>query len=765
MNAHADLPATLPEGLRSAKELCRSAASRALAPEPELTVSQWADKNRRLSSKASGEPGQWQTSRTPYLREIMDAMTPSHPCTDGDFIKGTQIGGSEGIYNIIGYCADQVPCPLGLVMPTTDTGKRVSKQRIQPMIDETPALQAKFSESKSRSSSNTVLMKDYVGGVLVIMGANSGPGLRNMPLRIVLQDEIDAYPDDVDGEGDPCVLADKRTDQFSRAKRFKCSTPKILGKSRIHRRYKAGSQARYYVPCPHCEHLQWLRWGQMRWELERRREFVCGGCGGIAEIDRAAAGAHTCTHCQLQSELADTNTRELDNEEVARAWYECEACGAEIDEHHKTAMMEEWPSGRARHIHHAPGPGQVLDDNDPDPHAIWAMVRGELKRFLPRYTRALSWHVPALYSPLGWFSWAKAVKQYLESQKGGYDEESGESLEQVFSNTVLGEAYEIKGEQPKVNVLKQRVESYELGKVPAGGLMLAGSVDVQGDRVEVEVDAFGEGEECWLVDYQVIHGDPSKHGPGSVWEQVIALREKAYPHAGGQTLRVWAMAIDSGYLTNDVYDVCRKYAHRHVFALKGDDGAAGKPVLSRPTWVDINHRGQKIKRGVQLWFLGSDTTKERLFRRLDLTEPGPGYQHFPRGLPDEYFDQLASEKLVRRPIRGGEKREWIKVRERNEAFDLKRMCYAAAIYAGLQRVNWTQLRQTINPEQRDLFAAPVAPESGNQAQRADAKTDQQDPAPKREEPAPAVAETQVPSAKPQKAASRRASKFVTGWRH
>jgi len=629
-------------------------------------------------------------------------MTPSHPCTDGAFTKGTQIGGSEALYNAIGYVADQVPGPEMLVMPTTDTGKRIGRQRMQPMIDETPVLAAKFAEAKSRSSANTVLMKDFPGGLLVIAGANSGPGLRSMPMRFVWQDEVDAYPDDVDGEGDPCAVADKRTDQFARAKRFKCSTPKIKGRSRITRYYEAGSQARYHVPCPHCAKLQPLVWTQMRWAMVRRRELTCGECGGISEIDRSAEGPLTCQHCKALNELTDKNTRELDTEEVERAWYECAHCGAEIDEHHKTAMLEEWPAGRARHVHQQPGPGQVLADDDPDPHAIWAMVRGELRRYRPRYTRALSWHVSALYSPHGWFSWAKAVKQYLEAKKGGYDEETGESLEQVFVNTVLGEAYELSGEQPDFNALRQRAEPLEQGVVPAEAFVLYAGVDVQGDRLEVEVDAFGEGEECWVVDFQVIAGDPTKRGPGSVWEELAKLLDKAYPHVNGHSHRILAMAVDSGYLAQDVYDFCRRYAHRHVIATKGD-GALGKPVIGRPTLVDINHRGQKIKRGVQLRFIGTDTAKERLYKRLALEEPGPGYQHLPRWLPHEYFDQLTAEKLHRRTVRGVEKHEWIKTRERNEALDLKILCYAAAIHAGLQLQNWAQLRALYAPQQRDLF--------------------------------------------------------------
>ncbi|PTR17487.1 phage terminase large subunit GpA-like protein [Nitrosospira sp. Nsp2] len=629
----------------------------------------------------------------------MDAMSFSHPCTDSAFMKGTQIGGSEALYNAIGYVADQVPCPIMLLMPTIDTAKRVSKQRLQPMIDETPCLATRFAEVKSRTSSNTVLMKDFPGGVLVVTGANSGPGLRSMPVRVLLQDEIDAYPDDVDGEGDPSAVADKRTDTYARAKRIKCSTPKIKGKSRIDRRYQAGTQARYYVPCPHCKHEQPLAWEQMRWQMMHRCEAVCLECGGISEIEAVdAQDAITCRHCQAGMLINDSTAREVVTDEIERVWYECENCGESIQEHHKTAMLEQ-----GRHIHHAPGPGVVLDDNDPDPHAIWAMVRGEVKRFLPNWTKPLSWHVSALYSPLGWFSWLKAVRQYLDAQQGGYDEETGESLMQVFENTVKGDPYEIVGEQPKINIIKQRVEDYQLGQVPAGGLLLVAGVDVQGDRLEVEVDAFGRGEECWTVDHQVIHGDPTRKGPGSVWEALADMRAKSYQHAGGQTLRITAMAVDSGYLTQEVYDFCRAWSHRHVFATKGD-GATGKPVISRPVLVDINHKGVRIKQGVQLWHVGTDTAKERFYKRLELSEQGPGYHHFPRGLPDEYFEQLAAEKLVRRKVRGMEKHEWVKTRERNEALDLKILCYAAAIYSGLQRTNWDMIESMINPTQQDMFA-------------------------------------------------------------
>lgn len=749
MNAPVTLQTLLPAGLKDARKLCLEIAARALAPEPDLTISQWADKNRRLSSKASSSPGEWVTARTPYLREIMDAMTPSHPATDMAFQKGTQIGGSETLYNAIGYISDRVPGPVMLVMPTTDTAKRISKQRLAPMIEETPVLASRFEEVKSRNSSNTVLMKDFPGGVLVLAGANSGPGLRSMPVRFLFQDEVDAYPDDVDGEGDPCVVADKRTDTFTRAKRMRCSSPKLKGNSRIDRSYREGTQARYYMPCPECQREQHLRWDQMRWQLEKRRELLCQECGGVSDLPDDAGAAHACVHCKTVIELNDVSTREIETEDIARVWYECEHCGHEIDEHHKAWMLE-----RGRHIHAAPGAGEVLADDDPDPHAIWAFVRGEVKRFLPRYTKALSWHVSALYSPLGWFSWFKAVKQYLEARRGGFQEESGESLEQVFYNTVLGEAYEIKGYQPKINVLKQRVENYHLGQVPAKALMLTAFVDVQGDRIEVEVDGFGRGDECWTVDHHVIHGDPTRKGPGSVWDQLVQLRDKAYPHAGGSTMKITAMGVDSGYLSQEVYDYCRTWAHKHVIATRGDSHG-GKPIIGKPSYVDVNHHGKKIKGGAQLWIVGVDAAKERFYKRLELEEPGPGYQHFPRGLSDEYFEQLVSEKLVPRRVRGVERNEWVKTRERNEALDLKIGCYAVFIYAGGQRVNWDLLERAINPGQRDLFAPAATSNGAAPAVTTGGEAAAAAPAAEAAPPAPPV-QTPAQEAAPRRAPERQA---------
>lgn len=682
-------------GLASARRLCNNAAAAALAPDPELYVSDWADEHRRLSSKTSAEVGQWQTSRTPYLREIMDALSLTHPATDCYLQKGTQIGGSEAIYNTMGAIIDQSPCPIMLIMPTVDTAKRISRQRLQPMIDETPTLRSKIGERKSRDGSNTILMKDFPGGYLVVAGANSGPGLRSMPVRVLLMDEVDAYPADVDGEGDPCAIAEKRTDTFSRAKRVACSSPKIKGTSRIERLYQRGTQARFYVPCPHCAHEQYLQWSQIHWEMEQRREHLCSACGSVTEF-QTETPSH-CAHCEVAIVRDDLHIKPTDD--VAEAWYECEACNARIDEHHKTIMLE-----GGRHIHAAPGVCEMLADDDPHRHAIWAWIGGKVRRVLPRYRRPLSWHVSALYSPLGWFSWRKAVTQLLDAGKGGHDE-TGESLQQVFDNTVLGEAYEISGEQPQQSILKLRAEPYELGQVPARALILTAAVDVQGNRFEIKVKGYGRGNESWLIDYHIIpYAFGTKEPTADDWAKVLAIRDNGYPHAGGATVRVAAMFIDSGYLTQNVLDFCRRWTHKHICPSKGQS-QRGKRLLGMPTMQDVSHKGKTLARGVQLWPIGTDTAKEQIYKRLDIDTPGPGYMHFPRGLPDEYFEQLTAEKMIRRRVRGADVVEWVKTRERNEALDLEVLCNAAALYAGAARANWDLIEQALNPDQRDLFSA------------------------------------------------------------
>ena len=267
-------------------------------PDAFMTISEWSDLYRYLSLKSAAEPGRWRTDRTPYLREIMDELSPHKRAQRVVFMKGAQIGGTEAGNNWMGYVIHMAPGPMMAVAPTVEMAKRNSKQRIDPLLEDSKELKERVKPARSKDSGNTVLSKEFPGGVLVMTGANSAVGLRSMPVRYLFMDEVDGYPGDVEGEGDPVALAEARTQTFSRRKIFLVSTPTIKGVSRIEREYLASDQRRYFVPCPHCGEMQWLQFERLRW----------------------------------------------DKGEPQSAHYVCIACEAKIAEHHKTNMLAtgEW---------------------------------------------------------------------------------------------------------------------------------------------------------------------------------------------------------------------------------------------------------------------------------------------------------------------------------------------------------------------------------------------------------------------------------------
>ena len=276
----------------------RTALMDGLRPEQPLTVSEWADKHRRLSSKASAEPGPWRTSRTPYLREPMDCLSSTSAVQRVVMMFAAQTGKTEAGANWLGYVIDHAPGPMLMVQPTVDMAKRLSKQRLESLINDTPVLSEKIAPARSRDSGNTMFSKEFPGGMMILTGANSATGLRSTPCRYIFCDEIDAFPSDVDGEGDPVSLAEKRATTFARRKILLTSTPTVKDFSRIEAEYERSDQRRFYVPCPCCNVMQWLKWPQLKW----------------------------------------------DNNEASTAAYECEVCHERFAEIHKPAMLRngEW---------------------------------------------------------------------------------------------------------------------------------------------------------------------------------------------------------------------------------------------------------------------------------------------------------------------------------------------------------------------------------------------------------------------------------------
>jgi phage terminase large subunit GpA-like protein len=258
---------------------------RGLTPPPRLTVSQWADQFRMLSPEASAEPGVWNTDRAPFQRAIMDASNDPE-VKSVVWMSSSQVGKTEYLLNEIGFTIDLDPSPMLLIQPTLAMAEAFSKDRVDPMLRDTPRLKARVSMG-SRKASSTILHKTYPGGHLTMAGANSPASLASRPIRRVLADEVDRWDVSIGGEGDPLALAHKRATNFWNRKFITVSTPTVKGISRIERMYEASDQRRCFLACPHCATRYVLRWEHVKWQNHdpETAHLVCPECG--CEIDEA----------------------------------------------------------------------------------------------------------------------------------------------------------------------------------------------------------------------------------------------------------------------------------------------------------------------------------------------------------------------------------------------------------------------------------------------------------------------------------------------
>ena len=263
---------------------------RGFKPRTKLTGSEWADLYRYVAPGTSPEPGEWRTSRVPYLREPMNAATDKRT----EFVVlccSSQVGKSEALLNIMGFFVDQEPAPQLMLQPTLEAAENFSKERIDPTFRYSRGLQDKLEQGQdgrgtSRKSSTTIRMKHYPGGYLALVGANSPAGLASRPIRVLLCDEIDRYSPTK--ENDPIKLALQRTTNFHNRKVVFVSTPTIRGASPIEAWYSRSDQRRFFVPCPHCGHEHVLEWANVRWDktetgaaLPDTARVECPKCGGV----------------------------------------------------------------------------------------------------------------------------------------------------------------------------------------------------------------------------------------------------------------------------------------------------------------------------------------------------------------------------------------------------------------------------------------------------------------------------------------------------
>jgi len=311
--------------------------------------------------------------------------------------------------------------------------------------------------------------------------------------------------------------------------------------------------------------------------------------------------------------------------QVVEAWYECRACHARIEETRKGAMLT---AGRWEHEH-------------PDRPA-WGG------------------HMTALSAPVGSVTWPSLVREWLDATARAKVGDT--SLLRVFINTRLAETWEDRGEQVDATTVQSRVETFDAQALPERVRAVTIGVDVQDDRLELEVVAWAAGMESWSLGYYVIATDPLD---AETWTALDAIRAATYRTVDGRILRAAVCCVDSGYRTQAVYD----YAARHkrgVFAVKGNDGA-------KTIWEAKVRKGGRNKDRGRFHLVGTNTAKDAVAAYFRVSQPGPGYCHVPTEREPSWFEGLVAESRKRITVQGKAVWVWRKRAEhlRNEPLDCR----------------------------------------------------------------------------------------------
>lgn len=531
-----------------------------------------------LSSEASAEPGRWRTDRAEYLRAILDSF--SDPAVETVVVmSSSQVGKTEVLNNVVGYYIDQDPAPIQVVYPTLEMATAWSKDRLAPMLRDSPCLRGKVGEPRARTGENRILHKVFPGGHVTASGSNAPASLAARPIRIVLADEVDRFPESAGAEGDPILLVRKRATTFWNRKLGLFSTPTVRGKSRIEAAYLESDQRVYMVPCPACGGRFALRWAGVKWEAGRPET----------------------------------------------ALYECEACSERYDDapRHRAVRFGTW---------HRRAP----------------------------FVRTAGFALSELVSP--WVRLEEMVEGFLRAKP--YRERL-----RAWINTSLGETWEEDDAEIDADALLARRVDYR-AEVPAPVVLLTGAVDVQDDRLEVEVVGWAEDLQSWGIRHAIFYGDPATAAP---WNAARDLLLREWQHELGVPMRVAAACVDTqGHHTLEAYRFCKANAARRWYAIRGTSGVNAPPV-GRPTKSNPSR--------VNLFTVNVDPFKEEFFARLSLAplesqvgeEPGypPGFCHFSTSYDDEFMLQLTAEARRTVKVRGYPRTQWVKVRPRNEGLDLR----------------------------------------------------------------------------------------------
>lgn len=618
-----------------------------------LRPSEWAEQKRYLPPAATSLPGFYSFKVAPYLREIVDCLGVESPVREVTLMKGVQIGATVGVLeNAVGYYIDHIGnAPIMLLTADAELAKLRLEAYIMPMIELSGLghLIKSNDEGNPRKTGRTDRKVEWRGGGFMIpFGAQNANKLRSVSIQVLLRDEIDGYPDIVGKDGDPLKLSGDRTAAYESSRKIvDISTPLIKGSSKIETRFLLGDQRRYFVRCLKCGFAQELRW--------RRTNHDTGEITGI---------------------VWETDGGRLVLDSVR---YTCCECGHPHSNDDKVRLL------------------------DPDNGAEWRPTAVAANPFHRSY------HLSALYSPVGMQTWAACVRKWLDA----WDEENNRPRDngelQVFYNNVLGSTYEVRGEKVRFeSVSAHRRSFFHYGQIPnrwaqqyCGSpiLLLTCAVDVHGDNLAVAVDGWTRESRCFRIDYWRFEGNTENLDDPGTWGRLRKLIEShEYKADDGKKYRIALTLIDSGFRTDHVYRFAEEY-DAGVYPVKGREVAV-KSAQTR------EFSEFKTPNGLIAYSITVDFYKERWAASLRRSWDGLSVQpswHFNASLDatdkqlkeltvetkHEKINRLTGKRIGfewRRPS-GAANEAWDLLVYGNAAIDLIAWNFSAA-NLGLEITNW-----------------------------------------------------------------------------
>lgn len=611
------------------------------------TLEQWAREYFYLSAESSYVEQEW--TPWPFQRAIMSLMS-NDDIREVTLKKSARVGYTKILLAFIGYTAHQTRRNQCIWQPTDDDAVDFVKSELDPMLRDVSIMREVFPQYLARHRDNTLDQKRFLGSMLRVRGGKAAKNYRRISIDCAYLDELDAFDNDVEKEGDPVTLAAKRLEGATFPKLVCGSTPKLRGFSLVDGRFvQADARFTYQIPCPSCGAYHALTWGGR--DAPHGFKWLPGDPDSVA---------HLCPHCgtlMTQPEFLAVADQGVYVSDCGSIWL------------------------------HADG-RFTSPEGDPVPTPAHVGL-----------------HVWTAYSPA--VAWPQIVREFLAAHEAIQRGDAAKM--KAFTNTTLGECWEGEIEQTEASELRARAEPFPLRHMPRDCLLLLCGGDTQDNRLEFGVWGIGRGGQMWTIDHQVFFGNPAQQ---EVWDAAENwLRNAEYSHACGIPQRIHATAIDSGgHHADAVYAFAHRLKALRVHAIRGRSGRE-RAIEEGNTRVGYNWAGRVERKGPVLWHVGTNLAKDLFQGRLSVTVPGPGYVHFSNELSDEWFQQMASEvRAVRRTQHGTESR-WTPIRKRNEARDclvyVIWLEHRLALWRPGRGAWWDALERAVQPPD-DLFSAPPA---------------------------------------------------------